>query len=109
MEEKKGFFSRLREGLAKTRDAMMGRVDTLVKETRKIDDDFYEELEDILLLSDCGMKATMAIMDELRARVEKNKIKDADTARQMLKDIMIEQMDIPRPPLHWPMSCWSLA
>ncbi len=103
MEEKKGFFSRLREGLAKTRDAMMGRVDTLVKETRKIDDDFYEELEDILLLSDCGMKATMAIMDELRARVEKNKIKDADTARQMLKDIMIEQMDIPRPPLHWPM------
>jgi fused signal recognition particle receptor len=103
MGEKKGFFSRLREGLAKTRDAMMGRVDTLVKETRKIDDDFYEELEDILLLSDCGMKATMAIMDELRARVEKNKVKDADTAKQMLKDIMIEQMDIPRPPLRWPM------
>ncbi len=103
MGEKKGFFSRLREGLTKTRDAMMGRVDTLVKETRKIDDDFYEELEDILLLSDCGMKATMVIMDELRARVEKNKVKDADTAKQMLKDIMIEQMDIPRPPLRWPM------
>lgn len=103
MGEKKGFFSRLREGLTKTRDAMMGRVDTLVKETRKIDDDFYEELEDILLLSDCGMKATMVIMDELRTRVEKNKVKDADTAKQMLKDIMIEQMDIPRPPLRWPM------
>ncbi len=103
MGEKKGFFSRLREGLTKTRDAMMGRMDTLVKETRKIDDDFYEELEDILLLSDCGMKATMVIMDELRARVEKNKVKDADTAKQMLKDIMIEQMDIPRPPLRWPM------
>ena len=98
-----GLFAKLREGLTKTRDSLMGRVDTLVKETRKIDEDFYEELEDILLMSDCGMKATTAIMDELRRRVSENKVKDADTAKQMLKDIMIEQMDIPRPPLGWPM------
>lgn len=98
-----GMFAKLREGLTKTRDSLMGRVDTLVKETRKIDEDFYEELEDILLMSDCGMKATTAIMDELRRRVNENKVKDADTAKQMLKDIMIEQMDIPRPPLRWPM------
>lgn len=98
-----GLFAKLREGLTKTRDSLMGRVDTLVKETRKIDEDFYEELEDILLMSDCGMKATTAMMDELRRRVSENKVKDADTAKQMLKDIMIEQMDIPRPPLHWPM------
>lgn len=98
-----GLFAKLREGLTKTRDSLMGRVDTLVKETRKIDEDFYEELEDILLMSDCGMKATTAIMDELRRRVSENKVKDAHTAKQMLKDIMIEQMDIPRPPLRWPM------
>lgn len=98
-----GLFAKLREGLTKTRDSLMGRVDTLVKETRKTDEDFYEELEDILLMSDCGMKATTAIMDELRRRVSENKVKDADTAKQMLKDIMIEQMDIPRPPLRWPM------
>lgn len=98
-----GLFAKLCEGLTKTRDSLMGRVDTLVKETRKIDEDFYEELEDILLMSDCGMKATTAIMDELRRRVNENKVKDADTAKQMLKDIMIEQMDIPRPPLRWPM------
>lgn len=98
-----GLFAKLREGLTKTRDSLMGRVDTLVKETRKIDEDFYEELEDILLMSDCGMKATTAIIDELRRRVSENKVKDADTAKQMLKDIMIEQMDIPRPPLRWPM------
>ena len=98
-----GLFAKLREGLTKTRDSLMGRVDTLVKETRKIDEDFYEELEDILLMSDCGMKATTAIMDELRRSVSENKVKDADTAKQMLKDIMIEQMDIPRPPLRWPM------
>ena len=55
MSEKKGLFARLREGLSKTRDQLTGRVDTLVKETRKIDEEFYEELEDILLLSDCGM------------------------------------------------------
>ena len=102
-KEKKGLFARLREGLSKTRDVLTGRVDTLVKETRKIDDEFYEELEDILILSDCGMKATMTIMDELRARVERDKVKDAETAREMLKQIMIEQMDIPRPPLKWPM------
>lgn len=98
-----GLFAKLREGLTKTRDSLMGRVDTLVKETRKIDEDFYEELENILLMSDCGMKATTAMMDELRRRVSENKVKDADTAKQMLKDIMIEQMDIPRPPLRWPM------
>lgn len=98
-----GLFAKLREGLTKTRDSLMGRVDTLVKETRKIDEDFYEELEDILLMSDCGMKATTAMMDELRRRVNENKVKDADNAKQMLKDIMIEQMDIPRPPLRWPM------
>lgn len=98
-----GLFAKLREGLTKTRDSLMGRVDTLVKETRKIDEDFYEELEDILLMSDCGMKATTAMMDELLRRVSENKVKDADTAKQMLKDIMIEQMDIPRPPLRWPM------
>ena len=101
--EKKGLFARLREGLSKTRDTLMGRVDTLVKETRKIDEDFYEELEDILILSDCGMKATMAIMDELRERVAENKVKDAEEAKNILKQIMIEQMDIPRPPLRWPM------
>ena len=102
-KEKKGFFARLREGLSKTRSNMTERVDTLVKESRKIDEDFYEEREDILLLSDCGMKATMAIIDELRERVSAGKVKDTATARELLKQIMIEQMNIPRPPLKWPM------
>ena len=103
MSEKKGLFARLREGLAKTRHSMTERVDTLVQETRKIDEEFYEELEDILLLSDCGVKATTAIMDELRDRVAKGNVKEAGAAKDILKQIMIEQMDIPRPPLKWPM------
>jgi len=101
--KKKGLFARLREGLSKTRGNLTEKVDVLVKETRKIDEDFYEELEDILILSDCGMKATTVIMDELRQRVENGKIKEAEEAKNILKQIMVEQMDIPRPPLKWPM------
>ena len=101
--KKKGLFARLREGLSKTRGNLTNKVDELVKETRKIDEDFYEELEDILILSDCGVKATTAIMDELRSRVKAGKITDANQAKEILKQIMVEQMDIPRPPLKWPM------
>ena len=101
--KKKGLFARLREGLSKTRGNLTDKVDDLVKETRKIDEDFYEELEDILLLADCGVKATTAIMDELREQVKNQGVKEASQARDMLKDIMVEQMNIPRPPLKWPM------
>ena len=102
-QEKKGLFVRLREGLTKTRGNMSDKIDTVVKETVKIDDEFYESLEDILIMSDCGMKATTRIIDELRRRVETAKVKDGNEAREILKQIMVEEMDIPRPPLKWPM------
>lgn len=102
-KKKKGLFARLREGLSKTRGNLTDKVDDLVKDTRKIDEDFYEELEDILLLADCGVKATTSIMEELRERVKRDNIKEASAAREVLKQIMVEQMDIPRPPLKWPM------
>ncbi len=102
-KQKKGFFARLREGLSKTRGNMTDKVDTLVRSTEKIDDEFYEELEDILILSDCGLTATTRIIDELKARVTKEKVRDGVQAREILKQIMIEEMDIPRPPLKWPM------
>ena len=102
-EKKKGLFARLREGLSKTRGNMTDKVDEMVRENRKIDDDFYEELEDILLMADCGLKATTEIVDELKDRVKAGRVKDAAEAREMLKQIMVDQMDIPRPPLKWPM------
>ena len=102
-KKKKGLFARLREGLSKTRGNMTDKVDEMVRENRKIDEDFYEELEDILLMADCGLKATTEIVDELRERVKANRVKDAGEAREILKQIMVEQMDIPRPPLKWPM------
>ncbi len=102
-EKKKGWFARLREGLSKTRGNTTERVNDMVRENRKIDDDFYEELEDVLLMADCGLKAATVIIDELKERVKAGKVKDAAQARDMLKQIMVEQMDIPRPPLKWPM------
>ena len=102
-EKKKGLFARLREGLSKTRGNLSEKVDDMVRENRRIDDDFYEELEDILVMADCGLKATTVMIDELKKRVRDNGIKDAAAAREILKQIMVEQMDIPRPPLKWPM------
>lgn len=102
-EEKKGFFARLREGLSKSRRNMADKVDEIAADHRKIDEEFYEELEDILLLSDCGVKATGAIITQLRSRVKQEGVKLAADAREMLKAIMVEQMDVPRPALKWPM------
>ena len=98
-----GFFDRLKKGLSKSRGNLTERVDELVENTPVVDDDFYEELTDILLLSDVGVKASTEIIDELRSRVEAKKVKDAPTAKQMFKDLLTEEMNIKRPPLSWPM------
>ena len=98
-----GFFQRLKQGLTKTRGGLTEKVDQLVQNTRVIDDDFYDELTDILILADVGMAATTEIMEKLRSRVDAQKIKDADQARQIFKQILVEEMNIPRPSLRWPM------
>ncbi len=98
-----GFFTRLKDGLKKTRDHFTKDVDTLVENTREIDDDFYEELTDILILADVGLPATEDVIARLRKQVEEKKIKDANEAREVLKSLLIEEMNIPRPALHWPM------
>ena len=98
-----GFFQRLKEGLFKTRTGLTDKVDELVKNTRVVDDDFYDELTDILILADVGVAATTDIMDKLRNRVDEKKIKDADQAKETFKQILVEEMNIPRPNLRWPM------
>ena len=98
-----GFFQRLKQGLFKTRGELTYQVDELVKNTREIDDDFYDELTDILILADVGMAATTDIMEKLKARVNEQKLKDADKAKEIFKQILIEEMNIPRPNLRWPM------
>ncbi|NLD82933.1 MAG: signal recognition particle-docking protein FtsY, partial [Clostridiales bacterium] len=98
-----GFFQRLKQGLSKTRGGLTDKVDELVKNTRVIDEDFYDELTDILILADVGMAATTDIMEKLRRQVEAQKIRDADQARELFKQILVEEMNIPRPSLRWPM------
>ncbi len=98
-----GFFQRLKQGLFKTRGELTDKVDELVKNTRVIDDDFYDELTDILILADVGVPAATDIMDKLKARVNEQKIKDADKAKEIFKQILVEEMNIPRPSLRWPM------
>ena len=98
-----GFFQRLKDGLFKTRSGLTDKVDELVKNTRVIDDDFYDELTDILILADVGMAATTDIMEKLKARVNEQKLKDADQAKEIFKQILVEEMNIPRPNLRWPM------
>ncbi len=98
-----GFFARLKQGLSKTRGQMSDRIDELTKTTQVIDDDFYEELTDILILSDAGVAAATKMIDALKEKVTAQKVKDAELAKDLLKQIMVEEMNIPRPPLHWPM------
>ena len=69
-EEKKGFFKRLVSGLTKTRDNIVAGFDSLFTGYSTIDDDFYEELEEILIMGDIGINATTAILDKLKDQVE---------------------------------------
>ena len=76
MGEKKGFFSRLVKGLTKTRDNIVSGIDSIFNGFSAIDDDFYEELEEALIMGDIGIDTTMSIMETLRQKVKEQKIKD---------------------------------
>ena len=98
-----GFFQRLKEGLFKTKKGLADRVDELAQNTRVIDEDFYDELTDILILADVGTVATMDIIEKLRDQVKKQNIKDGNQAQEVFKQIIADEMDIPRLPHKWPM------
>ena len=102
-EKKQGLFSRLWQGLSKTRGNVAGRVDELIEATETIDEDFYEDLVDILIMSDMGVRTSDKVIQELKTRVARERITDAKKAREILKDILKEIMGMPRKPLKWPM------
>lgn len=91
-EEKKGFFKRLVSGLTKTRNNIAKGIDAIFSSFTTIDEEFYEELEEILVMADIGVQATTEILDQLRARVKEEKIKDVDACKQILIDSIKEQM-----------------
>ena len=93
-EEKKGFFQRLVSGLSKTRDNIVSGMDSIFNGFSHIDEDFYEELEEILIMGDLGVQATYDILDNLRAKVKEQHIKEPVQCRQILIDSIKEQMDV---------------
>lgn len=94
MGEKKGFFSRLVSGLTKTRKNIASGLDAIFSGFSKIDDEFYEELEEILIMGDLGVDTTMNIIENLQERVKEEKIKEPVECRQLLIDIIKEQMAV---------------
>ena len=93
-EEKKGFFKRLVSGLTKTRDNIVSGIDAVFSGFSHIDEDFYEELEEILIMGDLGVKATMAILDELRDKVKQQHIKEPAECKELLIESIKEQMRV---------------
>ena len=94
MGEKKGFFSRLVEGLTKTRDNIVSGIDSVFHGFSKIDDEFYEELEEILIMGDLGVKATEPILDDLRENVKATHVKEPAECKQLLIDSIKQQMQV---------------
>ena len=83
-----GFFDKLKNGLMKTKNAIVGKIDALFKSFRKVDEELFEELEELLISADMGVNTTEEILDELREFVKENNIKDADEVKKALIDIM---------------------
>lgn len=93
-EEKKGFFSRLKEGLTKTRNNIVNSIDSVFSGFSSIDEEFYEELEEILIMGDIGINATTEIIDRLKEQVKKQHIKEPAACKQLLIDSIKEQMQV---------------
>lgn len=93
-EERKGFFKRLVSGLTKTRDHIVSGIDGVFHGFSNIDDDFYEELEEILIMGDLGVRATIDIIDDLKDKVKKNHIKEPIDCKELLIESIKEQMEV---------------
>ena len=94
MAEKKGFFKRLVSGLTKTRNSIASSINSVFSGFSKIDEDFYEELEEILIMADMGVYTTEKVIDSLREKVKENKIKEPEECRQLLVNSIKEQMNV---------------
>ncbi|MCM1326086.1 MAG: signal recognition particle-docking protein FtsY [Lachnoclostridium sp.] len=92
--EKKGFFARLKAGLTKTRDNIVKGIDSAFSGFSSIDEDFYEELEEVLIMGDIGVNATTAIVERLKKQVKEQHIKEPSGCKQLLIDSIKEQMRV---------------
>lgn len=89
-----GFFSKLKEGLSKTRNNIVSGIDSVFSGFSSIDDDFYEELEEILIMGDIGVNAAGGILERLKAQVKEKHIKEPEQCKELLIDSIKEQMAV---------------
>ena len=94
MSEKIGFFGKLISGLTKTRDNLKSGIDSIFSGFSEIDEDFYEELEEVLIMADIGVATTEKIIDDLREKVKEQKIKEISVCRELLIRSIKEQMRV---------------
>ena len=87
-----GLFDRIKAGLQKTRAAFSGRMDDLVENYKDLDDDFFEDLTDVLVMADVGMKTAQLAVDRLREKCKAENIGTPERARDALKDILVDMM-----------------
>ncbi|MCD8148228.1 MAG: signal recognition particle-docking protein FtsY [Clostridiales bacterium] len=93
-KEKKGFFKRLVSGLTKTRNNIVSGIDSVFKGFSHIDDDFYEEIEEILVMGDIGVRATEEIIENLKEKVKAQHIREPEACKELLIESIKEQMQI---------------
>ena len=93
-EEKKGFFKRLAAGLSKTRNNIVAGMDAVFHGFSSIDDDFYDEIEEILVMGDIGINATTAIIENLKKKVKEQHIKEPSACKELLINSIKEQMRV---------------
>ena len=89
-----GLFSKLKEGLTKTRDNIVSGIENVFSGFSSIDDDFYEELEETLIMGDLGVRATDEIIEELKQKVKEQKVREPQQCKQLLIDTIKEKMDL---------------
>ena len=88
-----GLFSKIKEGLKKTRDSVVGQIDSMLKSFTKIDDDLFEELEELLVMGDVGINTAQRICEELKARVKRDGVKDPNQIMGMLRNVVREMLE----------------
>ena len=87
-----GFFSKIKEGLKKTRNAVVNQIDGMLKSFTKIDEELFEELEELLVMGDVGVKTASKITDELRVRVKKEGVTDPNEVHRLLEEITADML-----------------
>ena len=94
-----GFFDKIKQGLTKTRNAMASTLGSVFSGFSQLDDDFYDELEESLILADLGVETALKATDRLRKRVKEQHLKEPEEAKTALKEILVEMLSVGQPQL----------